>query len=907
MYLRQGTAVYGLLLLGLTACDIEPPSFVTDAGTAADAGVDDAGVDDAGTPDSGVFACDEADPTCPAGYRCDTMAAQCILECAATAECADGEVCLFEGVPTATTAVSTCAPHPAACDSDDDCSGGRCLAVGVCGPAATAATVVDRTLQPAFTCTVGADCGPAGVCRDGVCSTCRVNSDCSGGLLCIDGACEQALRCGTNDECFAGNICETQRCRRDTSACAADGGDDDQRSTATAIAAVSLQGLSICGEDDDWYQLVVPESHGVEVVLTHAASAGITVDLEDEDGGRPVGLTRIDGPGITVLRAPLGPARKVFLHAYSTDVSGDYDLHVRLINALCTTDPVEIYGGSLTVPTNVAFEGTVCPLQDEHFDFTIAAGDAVAATMTMIAPATEAAGPEVDVLDDTGASLVVAPGADVQTQPVAGGGALSLEARVEFASALGDPYRMSLVRRLAGRESACTAPPVLDPTAGPVLVQGNLSTGTDLGRPDCSGLADTADFAAAERADLLYGLAGRTRDVLLRAWVRTATGSGSQASVALLSSCADDGSAQACDTAPFVGRAAAIEAVLAPSDNPVLVVSSDGESTDVPFELEVEIISLDPADIGNDTCEGAIALDGASPRVDTVVLYGGAREDGTPFGAQNDDVLLDDEGTTAVCRGFADQGLGVDRYYRLSLGANERAAVELSGPLGGMLWTSPTTSCGDLPGTCAQAQVRTFSDPILRATFTASISGQEHVVVVDGQLADDRGTYALRTIRNAQCFEDVDCTGGLLCSDYACVPRVINDVCLSAETVTVGPNGTAEVAGNTGAAQNDYRLSCADTGQPDVVYTVIVPPGTQELVARISDATFDPAIEIRQETCEGGLNARVWCVDDVRLPDVLLPEVRIAEPEAAAGGTPYFIIVGSFAGEGDFTLQVELR
>ena len=182
--------------------------------------------------------------------------------------------------------------------------------------------------------------------------------------------------------------------------------------------------------------------------------------------------------------------------------------------------------------------------------------------------------------------------------------------------------------------------------------------------------------------------------------------------------------------------------------------------------------------------------------------------------------------------------------------------------------------------------------------------------MLDGAGATDQGLYDLRTVRNAQCLADADCQGSgfnlcngspCRCDDYQCALAPANDRC-PGTLIDLGPSGfgAARIQGSTGAATDDHQI-CVGFEQPDVVYAVTVPEGASELVARIVDATFDPAMEIRQDTCVDG-GGSVRCVDDVRYPDVLLPEIRIPDPEA---GT-YYIVVDAFADEGAFTMDVEL-
>lgn len=892
-----------LLALFALACDVEEPTFDVDGGSPDAAVVEDSGVgEDAGESEDCILnpaICADtefcgADATCQARDR----------TCSNTTECGPLDVCARPLVVTSTlTPAGDCVPTPGGCTTDAECDG-VCLAVGICGPRAARATLDGAALVPRAACAEASDCGLAGVCRGGICDTCDVNADCPGELRCVQGACLQPSSCTDDFQCFDGNICDGGGCLRVTEACTPDP-ENDSESDAQPIEDGMYTGLDICGDEEDWFALFVPESHGVEVVITSTASqATLTAALLDTAQAPVPGLGRLELPGIVVLRAPADAARELRLQVASADTSGGYDLSVRYRAGQCSDDPVELYGTGLEIPTNVVFEGRLCPGAEEHRTFAAQAGDELQARLELLG--IESPAPTLALRDAQGTSLDAssATGTTVSaTAAVAAAGDYGFVATARRLVSAGSPYRMRLVRKLAGREGACLAPAAIDPTGGAVTVRGDLSGAGDLGRPECTGIGGPA-FAASARHDLLYGLVPPVQDSLLRVTVTPVSGTDPQLSVALLSECASDTSAVACETAAFLGTSASLEAALSPEGAaPTLIVSSDGHAEDVVFDLTVEYVSL--ASFADDRCVDATPL--VTTGTQAVVLYGG-RRDGVPWGARNDNTLWQNQ-VSAACSAYPDGAAGVDRFFSLSLAPDERAAVELSGPLGGMLWTG--LDCADMAGTCQQAEVRDLDHPVLRATFTASVAGTEHLIVVDGNAAEDQGTFVLRTVRNAQCLEDSDCQGAgfnlcgapsCRCDDYVCATPPSNDRC-PGTSLTVQIGQTARVEGSTGAAEHDYALTCIDGDQPDVVYSVQIPPGATELVARITEATFDPALEVRQGVCVDTPNNEARCNDDVRA-DVVLPEVRVGEPSSQ---DLYYIVVDAYAGRGTFTLEVELR
>lgn len=894
-------------LLAMAGCSVEDPSY--DAGSTTDGGVADTGT---GDTDAGVT-CTEVPTLCGIGEFCtdEGVCSTRDVPCSSSSACAVPDVCVRPVVASSTlTEAGRCEPPPHACIQDAECSPGVCLAVGVCGSRAARATLDDRTLVPLVACANASECGLNRVCRDGVCAGCLDNSDCNADLRCNEGRCIEPLHCDGPEGCFASNSCQGGRCLRDSSGCEADSG-NDSISTAQDIEAGAYLDLSICGVEEDWYAVEVPAGYGLELVLSSTASqATLTADVLTSFGDRPRGLTRLDAPGVTVIRVPSQDALSLRIGVRSIDQSGDYDLVVRYVAGLCTTDPMQMYGPGLSIPSNITFEGTLCAGVSDTASFDVQTGDRLEVELEMLGDFSDRPAPQpaLSLLDANGASVGSNATADlrstVTTTPLANAQRLDLVAEATRVPSIGAPYQVRLVRRLAGRAGACQSATTIDMSAGTAQVSAFLGAAGDIGRPDCSLVSDAPDFAEGTRRDDLFTVTASSADVLMVATAQSTAGTAPKLSIALLSDCEDDTSTLACDTAIFARSRVQTRAVLPAGQTRTVVVSSDGTVEDVQYDLHIEYVPL--SNVPDDSCPSATPL--LSSGSQTVHLYQG----GGTAGLRNTDALWADR-VTAQCSIFDDDDLaaqGVDRFFSLQLDPGELAAVELTGPLGGVLWSA--LSCDNMPGTCQQAALRDLSNPVLRATFTASTAGLNHIVVVDGSGFDQQGSYTLRTVRNAQCLSDSDCQGAgfnrcssspCRCDDYQCQDVPANSSCNGPAVIPLaGGFGADSIVGSTGAANNDFSLSCLSRDGSDVVYSIEVPEAAIELVARVVGASFDPALEIRQGTCTDSALTPVWCVDDVRYPDVLLPEVRVAEPEA---GT-YYIVVDAFAGEGAFTLEVEV-
>ncbi len=882
-----------LLLFVVAACNVEP-RMIVDPAPPTDAGMV---TRDGGTRDGGSD-CRLGQVTCGANEFCgaDGLCVSRTRGCRYSAQCASGDVCVKSIAATSTVTPGVCAARPNGCQADADCDG-RCLGLGVCGPEADRFVVVGTTPSPVLTCADARDCGPGSTCRRSECSRCQADEDCLGGLTCDDGVCAEAATCLSDADCYGGNVCaESARCERPTAGCTIDS-DNDFATGAVPLEDGWYGDLTICGEDVDWYTVEIPHLEGVYVVIT-ATSSYTTLDVEIDPPPETQGLVRsLELPNVVAFAVPQvfldGPDSTTTLNfAVGTlDTNARYTVEVIADRRGCA-DALDLFGDraehALRAPANVSFERIGCPNGVDRV-----AVDALADDQVIVSGAWTSPSMDVDFFLRASAGDLVATTPTVASTSeetvtsvvLTSADRLTVEANTRRVPTQGTAYTMSVSRDLGTREAICANPPDLVLSNGMASVTESFTGASNLGRPECAENVDCsagelcALYSEYERRDRLYRITPPTAPSVLTASVRPVNRAAARMSVALLSSCEDDTSDLVCNASPLVRNATSIERQLTTPDPMFLMVSSDGEIEDFDFQLDVavETIQVPP----NDACFDAEDLAASGTR--RVATYG----------ADNKDQLRE----TGLC-GAATDGAGPDRFYRMSLAARERAAVELTGPQGGFLWAG--TSCAAMTETCTTAATiaSDFSSPIAITTFEPGID-QTFYVAVDGLRRGTQGAWQMRTIREPEleCLNDGDCVAPLRCDDYACRAVPTADTC-PGDTVML-TNGFASISGSTGAANNRFAPTCGGSASPDVVYAVTLPAGLDEAAFRIADARFDPLLAVRFGRCDADPNEA--CVDDVRYPDVLLPEVRV---EAPAAGT-YYVIVDAFAGEGPFTLEIE--
>ncbi len=898
----------------VSACTVEPPDLppldasLPDAQPFLDAGRGDAGTD------AGNAACTR-DDECAAGEYC--AADQCRkrpVHCTSTDECAFPDRCARPLVATSSIDAGLCTGLSrlrAVCASDAECganeictAAGYCVTAAVavagnlestcldadeCGPGETAAAA--RTIALVASCREGTDCGPAGLCdaTRGACTTCTTNADCPRQLACQDGACEERPTCSTDQHCFPDNQCMSQRCVR-RSSCRTDGG--DTIANAVRLQAAYYQELGLCDDRGvSWWAFDIAGREGARIALTSTRSAAtLVMDLFDEAGQVVSDARWLTLPGLTVVEVtPPGRDlttgatldRKLRLRIESLDQAGHYDLDLQRITPLCPGDALDQYGDreasrALPVDGNRTYLATACP-EDEDFLAIDSAPDDQILIGASYDPDTHA---NLDLFAYAGSATLAAgrstdtSSESLDTGRLASGGRLALRTSAVLAPSGGVDYLLDITARLGTFFRACRDATDLPLVGGSATVQGDLAAAVDLGAPRC----DPDLYAATRRHDLLYRIKPASAPSLLRALITPAPGSASEVTAAVVSGCAtDDAITRYCDSAELPRRALQVELPLDDASPVYLLVSSDGPSEDSSFTLDVEVepVTLPP----NDSCAAAIEI-AASGDLE-VSTYGATNTvEATGFG----------------CGLFDDDAQGRDAFYRLRLDGGQRAAFELSGPRGGLLWIA--TDCGQMTATCTTAQAISYVDPVAKAALSPA-NPTTYFIDVDGLDADDRGIYDLRTVLDPQCLSNRDCAGNLRCDDYLCVPVPANDTCAGAAPIVLDAEGRATIVASTGAANDTISPSCLGESDRDVVYRIDLPLDRSSLTARIVDARFDPALAIRHAQCEASLEE--VCNDDVRFGEILLPEVTWVQP---AAGT-YYVIVDAYAGSGTFTLEIE--
>ncbi|MCC7385981.1 MAG: hypothetical protein IT384_29300 [Deltaproteobacteria bacterium] len=873
-----------LLLLPLwafAACSVEPP-FVPDTPDATVPPRRDSGVAaDGGISDGGTADCRSAPSQCPANQscardgRCRAPSARCI----GTRECVAPEICL-----TTTGTVGRCGADPDDCAGSADCAAHqRCLPASACAP-----LLDDEGGTFAERCSRDLDCGPDGLCRGGRCVDCSDESPCPGELECFLGFCLEALSCARDTQCYLGNRCVSGSCTRSAAGCTIDP-ENDAPSTAQALAE-RRSAFAICGEDVDWYRFEVPEGSGARLIArADPAVMTLSADLLDLEAALagdeivPSTVRSLGFTGVAVFEVSTSTGtQSLALRVQSADSSGPYVVELEQLPGWCAGDAFDLYGDRTTdeavlLPANVELDLIACPGDVDRFKLDVLRSDRW--SVGVESPGNGVLLPAV--LGPAGQTLASGSSTLARTLPLAppvpaGDERWSVVVSAFRAPTTGEPYTLELSRQLGPRIEACANPTVV--SAGGTF---DLDGARDLGAPDCS-------LIASEAVDRVFRIDPPRAGAVLYAAVRQTRGATTALAVGVVSSCADDGGARACDATAQRGFGAAVETVATSTAPLFLIVSADPVPS---LEFQLQVAFDDP---GNYTCR----LGGAQP-----ILSSGQLSVSTDAATNTVEVTRD-----GACGGGGSAGdaTGPDRFFALSLGARQRAVLELIGPVGGFLWAG--TGCATMTESCAAADDVGFGDPakmILEPTTATNF-----LVAVDGVSALDAGRFQLRTILSPACLADTECQTMSQpmrrCDEYACTDPPANDRC-DGTLVALG-GGRATIVGSTGAASDDLAASCGGGGQQDVVYAFAVPSGQRRISARVSRAVWDPVLSLRRGSC-ATVVSEVACNDDPR-PDPNLPATTplpeiLWEP---AGGVPadrYYLLVDAYRGAGSF--EIELR
>ncbi|MFO0728449.1 MAG: hypothetical protein U1E65_32030 [Myxococcota bacterium] len=863
-----------LILLALGGCQVAPrqgPELPH-----ADASVTDAGKtgSDAGVSDAGPGRCDRGTP-CASGYECarDGVCRTPASPCTTTEACAAPSICV-DGV---------CGSPPGACTVATEAECGahrRCSAVGYCEPALSQ----DENLD--VECSEDGDCGIGGRCRFGICTSCLSDSDCPSPKVCgSSGRCEQPFLCARASDCFAGNVCVQSACQPAETGCRRDTA-NDVASGASPLTDTASTTPSICGPDVDWYKLSLDADQGAELIVrTDPRQLSVAVDVYSWDSAidgsevTPSDLVHFALPGLDVVRIPTSTAaRSLAVKISALDVAGAYTIDLRKHQSFCAGDVLDIYGDESRLraprlPRDARLALVACPGDVDAVNVGVERGDLLLVkdklsgsdgqvTLSMEGPNGLIAGPLSYTLSTTTA---LAPSA------AAASTLWTINTVAGSVPSLGQPYELSISSLLGTRIEACRGATVVAAGSTP----GTLAGATDVGSTTCGFGSDA--IGPDRVAEIVPPRAG----ALLHATVRSATAANARFSLSVLTTCTDDASTAVCD-APRTGTAASLELLTVSTAPLYLWISARSATVSTAYVLDV---AWDEP--GDYTCRFG---QGVQP----ILASGDLRVDTT---AATDTVHV--VGASA-CGGdlIAGDGAGPDRFLSLELGAHERAALDLVGPYGGLLWVS--NSCGTMESGCVGSALSRLGHPgrvVLQPTVATS-----YLIAVDGLSSDIAGPFTVHALLRPQCLADTECMAPSRCDDGACVNPPANDACDG--TVVPLSGGAATIHGSTGAANDSFASNTCQSssaGGQDVVYAIDVPSGVRELRARISSASWDPILSIRRGTCPTA-TAEVACSDDASLDD-LLPDVRVQAPSAGR----YFVIVDAYAGSGPFTLEITAR
>jgi hypothetical protein len=651
----------------------------------------------------------------------------------------------------------------------------------------------------------------------------------------------------------------------------------------------------LCGDRGvAWWSFELAGRDGARIALTSTRSeATIVMDLFDESGAIVPGARWLSLPGLTVVEVPApgfaddgtSLSQTLRIRVQSLDHAGRYDLDLLRLVPLCPGDALDQYGDrdrarALPIEGNRSYLAAACPDDDDFLRI-----DAEADDQILLAASFGGFDADLDLAAYAGtatAALALAESTSTSTETLDTGrltepASVVLHAFSKQAPSIGQDYVLDVTRFLGTFFRECNEVTDVPLVNGMASVQGDLTSAVDLGAPLC----ENDLYAATRRNDLLYRVTPPSAPSLLRALITPGPESTSEVTAGLVSACADpEAETIFCDSAELPRRAVVVEELLLDTRPVHLLVSSDGSVKDMTFDLDlvIEPVTVPP----NNACAGAVEI--ASSGDIGVSTYGATNTV---------------EATGFACGLFDGEAQGPDAFYLLRLDGGERAALELDGPLDGLLWIA--TDCGQMTATCTTAESISYENPVAQVALTPQ-NDATFFVAVDGLAMDDRGTFELRTVLDPECLAARDCPSNLRCDDYRCVPVPANDICAGAEAITPDAEGRAEIVASTGAANDNLALTCLAQSDRDVVYRIDLPVDHSSLTARIVEARFDPALAIRRSQCEASLEE--VCNDDVRFseePQILLPEVTWVQP---AAGT-YYVIVDAYAGSGTFTLQIE--
>jgi len=742
---------------------------------------------------------------------------------------------------------------PAECDNDDDCVSERC----------------DE--------------------EAGVCVVCEFDEDCPGGQICMFGqACIEPEVCEDDLDCLGARVCVDDAC--EAGDCEADDLEDNNGpAEAAEIGAGVIRDLTICGQDEDWYQVRVPVGHGLNATIGFDPANG-DVDLElflADDPNAPIDISAEFGaPSETVTLDYAEEDTLVLVHVYtaSPDVAATYDLAVELVAGLACEDDGfdEANAGNtqneaLFINAGLIFEGSICAGDVDWFVVRLAPGETVVADLLFDAALGELS---LDLVDANGA--IVQAGEDID-----GGLSAQFTANVDGPvwvqigggeAAAVNNYDLSISKFMAGGLQECADALDAEPLEPGIEVHG-----------DTSAAASGADHIATcnvsmDGADDVYRIHLDKPSVVT---IRLETEEDWDAVMVLRDDCDAVGAEIACADDPEE-----IVALLEPGDYFIIVDAWNDDAGPYTLTWEIEDPICIPGERG---CLGnlvAVCAEDGSGWIPIAECDGLCDEDGAVCVAGNDTCdeaeELEDgvaaEGSTVGVGDEYDTGcsdetaISGDLVYSFTL--EERTGVKLTLTSDEGLMSVAVRSACRAPDSEMFCDF-TAADPDL-PSITTILDAGTYYVLVDGLGVEGEFELLYETFEfecdffeeTTRCHPEPDMDGWMQrcvvdfnreevtvwedalecehgCQDGHCI--VDNDMCADAEVLVPG----ALVSGSTIGAQNGGNPTCVLNFQgqgygseaADVWYRFEIPQemGRMGVELRVEDSDFIGMLHVRTD------------------------------------------------------------
>jgi PKD repeat protein len=243
------------------------------------------------------------------------------------------------------------------------------------------------TLALCTACTASLDC-ESGVCATGA-SGGRCLAACTGaGASCAAGSCLSVTRIEGTTASACGDV---------TAACSAVGvcvddtrEENDNLATATLFSSAITNGV-ICPGDSDWFRVDAAANTRVDVTLDGFVHSAGDLDLQVVSSTGAIlassaGTTNVETAGVC-MAAPGALYARVF--GYGGAAGPAYGLRVATASeACCVDDTFEPDDTRLTARAgSAAFDGTVCPNDDDYLYYDLTAASTLTATLVFDATA----------------------------------------------------------------------------------------------------------------------------------------------------------------------------------------------------------------------------------------------------------------------------------------------------------------------------------------------------------------------------------------------------------------------------------------------------------------------------------------------------------------------------------------